>query len=54
MADSHFAILNQSDVEQLKENSQNQNILKAAQTWLKLWRQNGKSTRKLKSRSTKR
>ena len=37
MAESRFAIWNQSDVEQLKENSKNQNTLKATQTWLKVW-----------------
>ena len=37
MADSHFAISNQSDIEQLKENSKNQNTLKETQTWLKVW-----------------
>ena len=36
MADSCFAISNQSNVEQLKENSKNQNTLKATQTWLKV------------------
>ena len=52
MADSCFAISNRSVVNQLKENSKNQNTLKATQTWLKIrqnWVQNGKSTRKLKS-----
>ena len=56
MADSHFAILNQIDVEHLIENSKNQNTLKAAHNWLKVGRigwQNGKLTRKLKSMSTK-
>ena len=37
MANSHFAISNQSDIEQLKENSKNQNTLKTTQTWLKVW-----------------
>ena len=37
MADSHFAISNQSDVEQLKESFKNQNTLKATQTWLIDW-----------------
>ena len=37
MADSRFANSNQSDVEQPKENSKNQNTLKATQTWLKVW-----------------
>ena len=32
MADSRFAISNQSDVEQLKENSKIQNTLKETQT----------------------
>ena len=32
MADSRFAISNQSSVEQLKENSKNQNTLEATQT----------------------
>ena len=51
MADSHFAISNQSDIKQLKQNFKNPNIFKATQTWLKfgrIGRQNGKSTRKLK------
>ena len=37
MADSRFAISNQSNVEQLKENSKNQNTLKASQNRLKVW-----------------
>ena len=37
IADSRFAISNQSDVEQLKENPKTQNTLKATQTWLKVW-----------------
>ena len=36
MAGSRFAISNQSNVEQLKENSKTQNTLKATQTWLKV------------------
>ena len=32
MADGCFAISNQTDIEQLKENSKNQNTLKATQT----------------------
>ena len=48
MADNHFRISIQSDVEQLKENSKNQNTLKATQTWLRIWgrivRQKRKST----------
>ena len=37
MAESRFAISNQRDVKQrtAKENSKNQNTLKATQTWLK-------------------
>ena len=46
MADSRFAISNQSDVEQLKENSKNQNTLKATQTWLSVW-QNWATERKI-------
>ena len=34
MAHSRFAVSNQNDFEQLKENSKNQNTLKAAQIWL--------------------
>ena len=37
MADSRFDISNQSNVEQLRENSKNRNTLKATQTWLKVW-----------------
>ena len=36
MADSRFSTSNQSDIEQLKENSKNQNTLEATQTWLTL------------------
>ena len=32
-----FALSNQNDVEQQKENAKNQNILKATPTWLKVW-----------------
>ena len=46
MADSCFAISNQSVVEQLKENSKNQNNLKATKTWLKV-RQNRATERKV-------
>ena len=46
MTDSRFAISNQSDVEQLKENSKNQNTLKATQTWLSVW-QNWATERKI-------
>ena len=46
MADTRFAISKQSDVEQLKENSKNQNILKATQAWLKVW-QNWVTERKV-------
>ena len=56
MADNRFAILNQSDVEQLKENSGNQYTMNEHRpSWKfgRIGRQNGKSTRKLKSTSTK-
>ena len=46
LADSRFAISNQSDVEQLKENSKNQNTLKETQTWLNVW-QNWATERKV-------
>ena len=32
-----FALSNQNDVEQQKENAENQNTLKAIPTWLKVW-----------------
>ena len=46
IVDSRFGISNQSDIEQLKENSKNQNTLKATQTWLKVW-QNSTTERKV-------
>ena len=46
MADSRFSTSNQSDIEQLKENSKNQNTLEATQTWLKVW-QNWSTERKV-------
>ena len=47
MADSCFAISNQSDVEQLKKILKtNENTLKATQTWLKVW-QNWATERKV-------
>ena len=46
MADSHFAISNQSNVERLKENSKNKNTLKVTETWLKVW-QNWAKERKV-------
>ena len=50
MANSGFTISNQSDVEQLKENSKNQNTLKATQTWLKVW-QNWATERKVNQKT---
>ena len=47
MADSRFAISKQGDVERLKENSKNENTLKATQNWLKVW-QNWATERKVK------
>ena len=32
-----FALSNQNDVEQQKENATNQNTFKATPTWLKVW-----------------
>ena len=52
MADTRFAISKQSDVEQLKENSKNPNILKATQTWLKVW-QNWVTERKVNQKIEK-
>ena len=57
MADSPFAISNQSNVEQLNENSKNQNILKGTPTCVKVWKNwvtEKKANQKIESRSTKR
>ena len=37
MAESRLALSNQNIIDQLKENANNRNTLKATQTWLNVW-----------------
>ena len=38
MADSRFAVFNENEVQNLKQNATNQNTNKSPQTWIAVWR----------------